>query len=183
MPKTEPLIVDPRVSARVEATYAETLERVYHHADGNMIMLSVAYGERQLDDSLQAHRPEYCYRAQGFTIDDSHDTAVQTVTGALPVRRLLTRRGQRVEPITYWLTIGQRAVLPGLGRQLAQLSYGLRGEIPDGLLIRISSLNATPDLAWPVHERFISDLFQTLPSAHLRRIAGDWPQADRAQQF
>ena len=85
LPKAEPLIVDPRVSAQVEATYAETIERVYRHADGKMVMLSMAYGERQLDDSLQAHRPEYCYRAQGFTIEDSHNTAVRTAKGALPV--------------------------------------------------------------------------------------------------
>lgn len=183
LPKAKPLIVDPRVSAQVEATYAETMERVYRHADGKMVMLSIAYGERQLDDSLQAHRPEYCYRAQGFTIEDSHNTAVQTVKGALPVRRLLTRRGQRVEPVTYWLTVGQRAVLPGLGRQLAQLSYGLRGEIPDGLLVRISSLDVTPGLAWPVHERFIADLFQALPRAELKRISGDRPTADPAQRF
>ena len=183
LPKANPLIVDPRVSAQVEATYAETMERVYRHADGKMIMLSVAYGDRQLDDSLQAHRPEYCYRAQGFTIENSHNTAVKTVKGALPVRRMLTRRGHRVEPVTYWLTVGQRAVLPGLGRQLAQLSYGLRGEIPDGLLVRISSLNATPGLAWPVHERFIADLFQALPSGDLKRIAGDGSKADLAQRF
>ena len=173
LPGSRPLIVDPRVSAQVAATYTDTIERVYRHADGKMVMLSMAYGERQLDDSLQAHRPEYCYRAQGFTIDDANDAVVQSVNGELPVRRLLTRRGQRLEPVTYWLTVGQHAVLPGLGRQLAQLRYGLRGEIPDGLLVRVSSLDANPAQAWPVHERFIADLLRTLPSAHLKRVAGD----------
>jgi EpsI family protein len=156
----------------VEATYAETIERVYRGPEGQLVMLSVAYGTQQLHDHLQAHRPEYCYRAQGFTIDQSHETKIATDAGDLEVRRLLTRRAARVEPVTYWMMIDRRAVLPGLGRQLAQMVHGLRGEIPDGLLVRVSSIGMQPEHAWSLQARFIVDLLRTVPAAHRERLAG-----------
>jgi len=181
--RISPLVIDPRVTSRVEETYAETVERVYRGPGGQMVMLSVAYGTHQLHDSLQAHRPEYCYRAQGFTVEQSHDTSIQTDAGPLKVRRLLTRRAERFEPVTYWMMVGRRAVLPGLGRQLAQLAHGLRGEIPDGLLVRVSSLAATPDEAWSLHEHFITDLLRALQPAHLDRLAGLHEPQAKEQSF
>jgi len=181
--RISPLVIDPRVASQVEETYAETVERVYRGPGDQMVMLSVAYGTHQLHDSLQAHRPEYCYRAQGFTIEQSVDTSIQTDAGPLKVRRLLTRRAQRFEPVTYWMMVDRRAVLPGLGRQLAQLAHGLRGEIPDGLLVRVSSLAATPDEAWSVHEHFITDLLSVLPPTHLDRLAGLHGRQAKDQSF
>jgi len=181
--RISPLVIDPRVASQVEETYAETVERVYRGPGDQMVMLSVAYGTHQLHDSLQAHRPEYCYRAQGFTIEQSLDTSIQTDAGAFKVRRLLTRRAQRFEPVTYWMMVDRRAVLPGLGRQLAQLAHGLRGEIPDGLLVRVSSLAATPDEAWSLHEHFITDLLRALPPAHLERFAGLRGAQAKSQSF
>jgi EpsI family protein len=176
--RISPLVSDPRVASQVEETYTETVERVYRGPGNQMVMLSVAYGTHQLHDRLQAHRPEYCYRAQGFTIEQSLDTSIQTDVGPLRVRRLLTRRAERFEPVTYWMMVDRRAVLPGLERQLAQLAHGLRGEIPDGLLVRVSSLASTPNEAWSLHELFITDLLRVLPPAHLGRLAGlHGPQA------
>jgi EpsI family protein len=172
LPRISPLIVDPRVTFQVEQTYSETLERAYRGPGDRMIMLSVAYGTHQLHDSLQAHRPEYCYGAQGFTVEHLLDTSFQADAGPLKVRRLLTRRAERIEPVTYWMMIDRRAVLPGFRRQLAQLAHGLRGEIPDGLLVRVSSLDMTPDEAWPLHKRFLTDLFSALKPSDLERLTG-----------
>ncbi len=163
---------EPRVSSRVAAVYSDTLERIYRHREGELIMLSIAYGARQLDDREQAHRPEYCYSAQGFAIGLSSDTAIDTSQGSLPVRRLLAQRGPRVEPITYWLTVGRHAALPGLTRQLRQLRYGLLGEVPDGVLVRVSSLDRDRERAWAVQARFIDELLQTLPAESRERLAG-----------
>jgi EpsI family protein len=172
LPRISPLVVDPRVTSQVEQTYSETVERVYRGQGDRMVMLSVAYGTHQLHDGLQAHRPEYCYRAQGFTVEHLLDTSLQTDAGPLKVRRLLTRRAARLEPVTYWMMVDRRAVLPGFGRQLAQLAHGLRGQIPDGLLVRVSSLDMTPDEAWPLHERFLTDLFSALQPADMERLTG-----------
>jgi EpsI family protein len=165
-------VIDPKLVARVEAVYADTLERVYRRPDGRQVMLSIAYGTRQLADRDQAHRPEYCYTAQGFTIDDAEDTRLETASGSLPVRRLVSRRGTRHEAVTYWLTVGRRAVLPGITRQLQQLRYGLSGEVPDGLLVRVSSLDRDSARAHHLQAAFIGALLQALAPADRERLAG-----------
>jgi len=171
-PKVDRLADNPELTAKVEATYARTLERVYADEDGRRIMLSIAYGSNQLGDSLQAHRPEYCYRAQGFDIGSGRDDILQTAHGGVPVRRLLARYAKRSEPITYWLTVGEHTALPGLTRKLQQLRYGLAGDVPDGLLIRISSLDRDASAAYGLHDRFIRELLAALPAAERVRFGG-----------
>lgn len=172
VPHAELLIANRALTEKVEAVYASTLERVYVDAEGHSAMLSIAYGSNQLGDGLQAHRPEYCYRAQGFEVGSARDGIVRTAVGNIPARRLVARAGMRNEPITYWLTIGDRTVLPGLSRELAQLRHGLAGAVPDGLLIRVSSLEQDPAAAYHLHDRFITDLLAALPAADRARLGG-----------
>lgn len=150
--------IQPELKAKVEAAYVRTLGRTYANARGDRVMLSIAYGSNQLSDHAQSHRPEYCYKAQGFLLSGSRDDALPTDQGVLPLRRLLAIQAGRTEPISYWMTIGNQAILPGLGRKLAQLHHGISGEVPDGLLIRVSSLDRDAESAYVLHDRFIRDL-------------------------
>ena len=156
-------LVSPDLQASVQRIYSQTLNRIYVNARGERIMLAIAYGADQSGNELQVHRPEYCYKAQGFSLIEPADGRIATASGALPVRRLVARLGSRIEPITYWMTVGNETALPGFGRKLAQLRYGLRGQIADGMLIRISSLEANAGRAFRLHESFVADLEQALP--------------------
>ncbi len=133
-------------------------------------MLSIAYGRDQRGDALHAHRPEYCYEAQGFAVRRLADESVMTAKGPLPVRRLFAQRGLRHEPITYWTTIGERVARPGIERKLAQLRFGFARSVPDGMLVRVSSLDADPGTAQPLQDRYIRDLQQSLSSEARRRL-------------
>lgn len=163
--------ISATAAAKADALYAQTLERVYVDAEQRRIMLSISYGGEQ-GDRLQAHRPEFCYRAQGFTIGPVSDGTLDTAHGALPVRRLETRRPGRSEPVSYWLTVGDDAALPGLSRKLAQLRHGISGQIPDGFLVRVSSISESQNAAFALHDRFIADLLAVLPEPERRRLAG-----------
>ena len=158
--------------SKVEAAYSRTLARTYVDVQGRRIMLSVAYGSNQLSDRVQAHRPEYCYRAQGFQVGKPSDIALQTMAGALPLRRLVAAQPGRSEPISYWMTIGDQALLPGWGRKLAQLRYGLRGEIPDGLLVRVSSLSNDPAAAYHLQSQFLEALLANVDDTTRARLLG-----------
>lgn len=157
------LLVAPDLQASVKRLYSQTISRTYVNRQGLRVMLSIAYGGNQLGNELQAHRPEYCYKAQGFTLLDSNDARIKLLSGDLPVRRLVARQHNRIEPITYWMVVGETPALPGIQRKLAQLSYGLRGEIPDGMLIRVSSLDGDLGRAFSLQESFISGLQNALP--------------------
>jgi EpsI family protein len=180
LPRIGDPTTNPEVAAKVEAAYSRTLQRVYVDEQGRSIMLSIAYGGNQIDDSLQAHRPEYCYAAQGFDVASGGEATVQTAQGRISVRRLLTRYANRIEPVTYWLTIGDQTALPGLSRKLQQLRYGLAGEVPDGMLVRVSSLDRDPAAAYRLQDQFIGRLLAAMPEADRSRIAGRRADSDTA---
>ena len=173
-------LISPGLQASVDRIYSQTVNRIYVNGKGERIMLAVAYGADQSGGELQVHRPEYCYKAQGFSLADAADGRISTASGEMPVRRLVARLGSRVEPITYWMTVGNETVLPGIRRKLAQLRYGLRGQIADGMLIRISSLGGDADKAFRLHEAFVADLENALPE-NLGFVLARPPAAARAK--
>ena len=59
----------PDVQARLDRLYDQVLSRTYVDGGNRRVMLSIAYGGDQRNDRVQAHRPEYCYAAQGFLHD------------------------------------------------------------------------------------------------------------------
>ncbi len=158
--------------ATAATPYGTTLARTYVDAENRRIMLAIAHGAHQLGDAMQAHRPEYCYRAQGFSVGATSDGSLRTAYGAVPVRRLETRRSERSEPVSYWMMVGNQATLPGFSRKLAQVRQALSGRIPDGMLVRISSIDENPQEAYRLHDRFASDLLSALPEAGRVRMAG-----------
>jgi len=48
-------------------------------------------------------------------------------------------------------------------RQLVRLKYGLRGLIPDGALIRISTIGLPKDASFKLQDQFIRDLLAAVP--------------------
>lgn len=160
------------VQAKLDELYSETLARTYTNAQGQRIMLSIAYGADQSGDGNQVHRPEFCYTAQGFQLISNIIGNLATQYGTLPVRRLLAVQGARNEPITYWVTVGDKATLPGIQRKLNQLAYGLTGTVPDGMLVRVSSIDSDSANAYKLQEAFIRDLLQAMPAQERARVAG-----------
>ena len=63
-----PVPPSPDVQQVLDATYDETLARTYRDALGRRVMLSVAYGRNQ-HKGMNTHRPEVCYPAQGFKLE------------------------------------------------------------------------------------------------------------------
>ena len=167
-----PLEVTPELKAKLDKTYDQTLSRTYINSQGYRIMLSVAYGGNQSSDSTQVHRPEFCYTAQGFNITRPEDVTIQVAGQELPLRRMVATQRQRMEPISYWITIGDQATVPGMGRKLLQLRYGLSGQVPDGLLVRISSIDESVDAAYAKQEQFVNQLYLALALTDNHRIFG-----------
>jgi EpsI family protein len=134
-------------------------------------MLSVAYGGDQ-SDGTSAHRPEVCYPAQGFAISSNRIAALPLGDHTVRVRQLMSHLGSRHEPITYWVVVGGEVVTSGIGQKLAQMRYGLRGIVADGMLVRVSSIDANAERAYQVHQRFVADLWQSLDPAARNRVIG-----------
>ena len=167
-----PIIASPDVQERLALIYNQTLSRTYVNLAGQHVMLSIAYGDNQATDDTQVHRPEFCYSAQGFRLENGKDDILQFQQTSFPVRKLVAINGNRTEPITYWITVGDRATLPGMGRKWAQLTYGLTGKVPDGLLFRISSINSNIADAYQLQMEFVNALLDSIPLSSRERLVG-----------
>ncbi len=166
-----PLQVDAETQAKLDKIYNQTLARTYVNSQNERIMLSVAYGGDQ-SDNLAVHKPEVCYYVQGFEIMKILSDELATQYGKLPIKRLLAVKGNRNEPITYWVTVGDKAVLPGFDQKLQQLRYGLTGNVPDGMLVRISSINNDNNEAYQLQTIFIQDLLLAVNAKERIRLIG-----------
>jgi EpsI family protein len=134
-------------------------------------MLSLAYGADQ-SDKYQVHRPEICYPAQGYQIYGLKKQRLVSAYGEIAAQKLFARRNNGViEEIDYWVMVGDVLVFSGFDRKLAQLKYGFGGKIPDGMLIRISSLSEDGNSSRQ-NKKFIDDLLQALNANDRARIIG-----------
>ncbi|MGY0194248.1 exosortase-associated protein EpsI, B-type [Leptothrix sp. BB-4] len=165
-------VVNPQQRQALDALYAELVTRSYADAAGQRVMLSIAYGRNQ-NDSFQVHRPEVCYPAQGFQLLSVQDGQIDTPQGAIPVRRIESRLGaQRPEPVTYWTTLGDHAVRSSVDKKLREVEYAMQGLIADGLVFRVSTIDADSARAFRVQDAFIAQLLAGVDAQARRRLAG-----------
>jgi len=164
-------VVNPTTKALLDSIYSQILTRTYVHKDGYRIMLSMAYGDDQRG-GLQAHRPEVCYPAQGFRVDSIADGALATDYGAIEVRRLTTKLKSRNEPVTYWLTTGDFVIRDVWDKRMAQLRAAFTGQIPDGLLFRVSSIDEDSARAFRMQQRFAADMMSAVSAETRRKLSG-----------
>jgi len=170
-PEIVPIAAAPDVQANLDRLYRQIVARTYVNSAGERMMLTVAHGGDQ-SDALKAHRQEVCYRAQGFSVAGLERGEIVASGRQLDVTRFVALRGERVEPVTYWFTMGDRVVLGRLERLQAQVASGLRGRIPDGLLVRVSSLDTDPARAHAAQARFVAALAAAVPTQHAARLVG-----------
>ncbi len=165
-------IVDPQQQELISKIYTQTLSRTYVNTRGYRIMLSIAYGDDQRD-SMQMHYPEVCYPAQGFSLQAKQRGELTTANGSIPVTRILTNLGPRDEPVTYWTTVGDKVFQGGIQKKLAEMSYGLNGQIPDGMLIRISSIDGDATTAYKIQTMFADQMLHALTPEYRQKLNGN----------
>lgn len=167
-----PVLPNPEVQAKLDGLYSSTLARTYRNKLGERVMLSIAYGSDQSSEATAVHRPEFCYSAQGFKVSNRGETTASIGGRNLQIQRLVGVLGRRNEPITYWITLDETATLPGISRKYEQIRYGLRGQIPDGLLFRVSSINSDEQASFKLQEQFLNDLAVSMEPSILNRYFG-----------
>jgi len=163
--------VSPDLQEALDEIYTQILTRTYVNSLGYRIMLSIPYGANQ-SDGLSAHDPEGCYPAQGFKIMSKNKSILHTDLGNIPVHRMEAVNGSRHEVLTYWFTVGRYAFNNDWDRKKAQIRYSLRGQIPDGILFRVSSIDTNSQDAYQIQANFIKQLVKELPLEYRSRISG-----------
>lgn len=172
LPEGNSLAVLPETQASLNSLYDQQLVRTYQNAQGQQIMLTIAYGQDQSNDLSQVHRPEICYVGQGFSLLEAETVTLQIAGQSIAAKRLVAQQGQRHEPLTYWMLVGDKTVSAGWRRKLLQLSYAAQGIIPDGLLFRISSIDQDNSRAFALQQAFVDELITAVPAVQRSLLIG-----------
>jgi EpsI family protein len=137
-------IVLPPPDALSDALYSGLVTRSYVSPDRLPMMLLVAYSNVQ-DGMLQVHRPEVCYPAGGYHLSPTQVEEVPNGVGGGISANIFSADGiSRTEQVLYWTRIGNSFPTSWLDQRMAVVRANLDGMIPDGILVRLSTL--APDM-------------------------------------
>jgi EpsI family protein len=175
LPQSMSQIIDPQQKETLERVYSETLRRVYVNAQGYRIMLLVAYGKNQ-STGLELHLPEVCYPAQGFMLTNRRKTNLRIMGRQLQSTQLETVLGQRYEPVTFWTAIGDTVTYGSIQKRLVELRYAIAGRIPDGILVRVSSIDHETKQAYAMQSLFANEMIAAIAPNHRHRFVGSFEQ-------
>lgn len=171
VPEDTRAIIDPGVQKMIDSAYSQLVSRSYVDAHGYRVMLAIAYGRDQRGAQM-AHLPNVCYPAQGFQVEPLVRDRIDTDFGAIAVDHMMARLGGRLEPVTFWLTEGDTALHSAMQRRMVAVRYGMKGLIPDGMLFRLSSIDAEQPHAYERQAAFVRDMVKALAPGARLRIAG-----------
>jgi EpsI family protein len=159
-----------------EAPYDDVLMRSYTNANGDVVMLALAYGRHQRQE-IKIHRPELCYTSQGYSVLQQSDaTLAMSAQSAVHGARMLVSAPGRSEAVSYWIRIGNLYSTNAWKTRAHIFSEGLRGRVVDGMLVRVSQI--VPDAAatgaarYEVQEKFLGDLVHAMPADARRLLIG-----------
>jgi len=126
--------------AGVSNAYDQIATRRFTSPTGPDIMFLIAHGAAQ-SGLMRVHRPEVCYAASGFQVRGLHSLALDVEANHnITAQTFVGVRDDRVENVLYWTRIG--GFFPGnlMAQRLVMLRLGLLGQIPDGVLVRMSAI-------------------------------------------
>jgi EpsI family protein len=147
------------------------LGRVYQNSSGDYVMLALAYGDTQ-SDVLQLHRPETCYPAFGFAVSDFSRGTVDIGAAHVETRSMVAKATDRLENVTYWTRIGEYLPTTQAEQREDKLRIALAGIIPDGILVRASSLGADSERSLALNHGFLRDLVLAIDPKELPVFIG-----------
>lgn len=165
------LVLPPRDQLS-ERIYDDLTTRVYAAPDGTGVMLLIAYSGQQ-DGMLQVHRPEVCYPASGYSLTETREHAIALDNGVtLPSRFIVAEGLSRVEQLIYWTRIGPFFPTRWLDQRTAVIRENMKGIIPDGVLVRISTISPDNDEALAILDEFTRELVRTVPAKARQALIG-----------
>jgi EpsI family protein len=164
---TSGLVVPPEDQLS-RALYSQLLTRVYSGQDGSTMMLLVAQSGSQTG-ILQIHRPEICYNAGGYALSDIRPHQVKLPGGEVPTMSMAASNGARTEQLLYWTRIGNHMPTSWRQQRLAVATDNLKGEIPDAVMVRVSTFGTDRLAALASIDEFIRTMLASMTPA-VRRV-------------
>ena len=156
------LVLPPPDQMR-DRIYSSLLTRYYASRTEPPVMLLIAYSSEQ-DGMIQVHRPEVCYPAAGYELSGDGFKSIDVGHGLeIPGHYFSARSNTRREQLIYWTRIGDAFPTKWWAQHVAVAAENLKGHIPDGVLVRISTAASDDREALRILTRFTETMARKLP--------------------
>lgn len=164
-------LVIPPQDQLSDQLYAQLLTRVYTSPDSPPIMLLVAQGGGQTG-VLQVHRPEVCYPAGGFVLMNQTQHQVGFSSESLDTVAFTAAADSRVEQLIYWTRVGRELPDSWAEQRWAVAEANLKGQIPDAVLVRVSTISPDRQQSLALLDSFTRTLLETVSPATRKFLVG-----------
>lgn len=165
-------VPDNVVSPSVQASYDQVQMRRYALPGGEEIMLVLTWSR---DGRVRAgHDQQVCYRAQGFVIASIDESALPLANSTVKAISFSGRRGDLVEDVVYWRVTGGKFEAGGSiwRHRLNEIGKTITGNIPDSLMVRVSSRRPANLPASTVNADFVQAFLKSLTPAERAQLVG-----------
>ncbi len=166
-------LVVPPADQLKDALYSQLLTRVYLAEGALPIMLLIAQSGGQTG-VLQVHRPEYCYPAGGFALSNKMVSPLPLPGGTmLQAVSMTAKADDRTEQLLYWTRVGRDMPLTWVQQRWSVARANLRGDIPDAVMVRVSTLTADREAGMAAMTQFVRAMFAAVPQPVRRMMDVD----------
>lgn len=161
-------LVVPPSDQLSQQLYSQLLTRVYVAPDMSPVMILIAQSASQTG-VLQVHRPEICYPAGGYQLSGQAPVDLPLQAGPLRATAFTATAGSRIEHLIYWTRVGTAMPVSWTEQRIAVAKANIMGDLPDAVLVRISTLSPERDASLGLLRSFATTLVSSL-SAEGRRV-------------
>lgn len=164
-------VVLPPPDALRDRLYDNLVTKAYQAPGSPLVMMLMAYNNEQ-DGVLQVHRPEVCYPVGGFRLSETQRIDIPLDTGSVPANIFTAEAPGRLEQVMYFTRLGKAFPRSWLEQRIAVINANLAGDIPDGVMMRVSIVGITQQRARPILAEFVREFISASPVRLQRLLVG-----------
>lgn len=161
-------VILPPPDALRDRIYDNLVTRTFVAPGRAPVMLLLAYNNVQ-DGMLQVHRPETCYPVGGFKLSETQQVTLGDGANPIPANFFTAVGPDRVEQVAYFTRLGSAYPQTWAQQRLSVMRANLAGDIPDGMMMRVSLLGPNATAALAELENFANSFIAASPP-RLRKL-------------
>lgn len=146
-------VVLPPPDALRDRLYDNLVTRTYAAAGAPGVMMLLAYNNAQ-DGVLQVHRPEVCYPVGGYELSPTRQVDIPVAGRSIPANFFTATGPDRIEQVQYFTRLGDAFPRSWAEQRMAVIRANIAGDIPDGMMMRVSTLGIDADEAETLLDEF-----------------------------
>jgi EpsI family protein len=164
-------VVLPPPDTLRDRLYDNLVTRTYQAPGLPVVMMLLAYNNEQ-DGVLQVHRPEVCYPVGGFQLSETQRIDIPLANGSVPANIFTAEAPGRTEQVMYFTRLGTAFPRSWAEQRIAVVNANLAGDIPDGIMMRVSVIGINQARARPILEEFTREFISAAPTRLQRLLVG-----------